>query len=88
MNEGAIAFQTVVENDVIRLPEEYRGRFTSPVLVMVREKTAAEEGDQDEQGSYELGEMYFGRHGSGKGSLSKEYKTLVKEKLRARYGAH
>jgi hypothetical protein len=30
-----IEFQSVVENDVIRIPEAYRGAFTSPIRVMI-----------------------------------------------------
>jgi hypothetical protein len=32
-----IEFQSVVENDVIRIPEAYRGTFTAPVTVTLRE---------------------------------------------------
>ena len=30
-----IEFQSVVENDVIRIPEAYRGAFTTPIRVMI-----------------------------------------------------
>jgi hypothetical protein len=37
MNENVVSFQSVIENGMIRLPEIYRGTFTAPVLVTVRE---------------------------------------------------
>ena len=37
------------------------------------------------QTPYELGRESFGKAGSGKGFLSKEYKSLLKEKLNAKY---
>ncbi|HPB81970.1 MAG TPA: ribbon-helix-helix protein, CopG family [Spirochaetota bacterium] len=35
--------------------------------------------------AYDLGEDFFGRHGSGKGNLSEDYKTIVKERLREKH---
>jgi Arc/MetJ-type ribon-helix-helix transcriptional regulator len=42
--------------------------------------------EQETQGktAYELGEPYFGRFGSGDGSLSVNYKDRLKDKIRAR----
>ena len=34
---------------------------------------------------YEIGKDLFGKHGSGKGNLSKDYKKLLKEKLGEKY---
>jgi hypothetical protein len=34
---------------------------------------------------YELGRDLFGKYGSGKGDLSKEYKNILKAKLRAKH---
>lgn len=34
---------------------------------------------------YELGKDLFGKYGSGKGNLSKDYKKLLKEKLHERF---
>lgn len=34
---------------------------------------------------YDLGKDLFGKYGSGKGSLSQEYKNLLKGKLREKY---
>lgn len=34
---------------------------------------------------FELGEDLFGKYGSGKGNLSKEYKTILKGKLREKH---
>lgn len=36
-------------------------------------------------GPYDLGKDLFGKYGSGKGTLSKEYKKLLKGKLREKY---
>jgi predicted transcriptional regulator len=44
--------------------------------------------EEEEKSSYELGEEYFGRYGSGRTDLSRNYKKLLKEKLRAKYGTH
>jgi len=35
MYENTIEFQTVVEDDMIKIPDEYRGRFTSLVTVCI-----------------------------------------------------
>ena len=37
---------------------------------------------EDKESPYELGKGLFGNHGSGKGDLSKGYKSKVKEKIR------
>ena len=37
---------------------------------------------------HELGERYFGRHGSGDGFLSVQYKQRVKEKVHAAHRTH
>ena len=34
--------------------------------------------------SYELGEEYFGKYGSGDGSLSVTYKTSIKDRINAK----
>ncbi len=44
--------------------------------------------EETEQDSYELGEEYFGKYGSGDGSLSTTYKTKLKEKLHGKYHSH
>ena len=41
-----------------------------------------------EKDSYEIGEEYFGKYGSGIGSLSVTYKKRIKEKLDAKYHSH
>ncbi len=41
--------------------------------------------EEMEKDSYELGKEYFGKYGSGDGSLSTTYKTKLKEKLNAQY---
>jgi len=41
-----------------------------------------------EKDSYELGEEYFGRYGSGDGSLSVLYKEKIKDKINAKRNSH
>ncbi|MDR3283768.1 MAG: hypothetical protein LBS97_01145 [Treponema sp.] len=41
MNAAVIEFQSVVEDDIIRIPEAYRGTFSAPVVVTVREKRSS-----------------------------------------------
>jgi predicted DNA-binding protein len=43
--------------------------------------------EESEKDSYELGQDYFGKYGSGNGSLSVKYKKLIKEKLNAKYNS-
>jgi predicted DNA-binding protein len=40
--------------------------------------------EEFEKDSYELGEEYFGKYGSGDGTLSVNYKKLLKGKIRAK----
>jgi Arc/MetJ-type ribon-helix-helix transcriptional regulator len=44
--------------------------------------------EETEKDSYELGEEYFGKYGSGDGSLSTTYKNKLKEKLNVKYHSH
>ena len=46
--------------------------------------------NQEEAGkdSYEIGQEYFGKYGSGIGSLSINYKNKLKEKLNVKYHSH
>ena len=44
--------------------------------------------EESEKDSYELGEEYFGRYGSGDGSLSINYKRMLKGKINAKYNPH
>ena len=44
--------------------------------------------EEIEKDSYELGEEYFGKYGSGDGSLSTTYKNKLKEKLNVKYYSH
>jgi hypothetical protein len=38
--------------------------------------------------SYELGEPYFGKYGSGDGSLSRDYKSRLRDKIHAQRHTH
>lgn len=40
---------------------------------------------ENDKNPYELGEDLFGKKGSKKGNLSKDYKKLLKEKLNEKY---
>jgi hypothetical protein len=44
--------------------------------------------EESEKSSWELGEAYFGKYGSGDGGLSTSYKTRIKEKLHAKHHPH
>jgi hypothetical protein len=44
--------------------------------------------EEEEKSSWELGEAYFGKYGSGDGCLSASYKTRIKEKLHAKHHPH
>jgi predicted DNA-binding protein len=44
--------------------------------------------EESEKDSYELGEEYFGRYGSGDGSLSVSYKEKIKDKINAKRDSH
>ena len=44
--------------------------------------------EESEKDSYELGEEYFGKYGSGNGTLSSTYKSRIKEKINAKYNSH
>ena len=41
--------------------------------------------EESEKDSYELGEAYFGKYGSGDGSLSTTYKAKLKKKINAKH---
>ncbi|MDR0642617.1 MAG: ribbon-helix-helix domain-containing protein [Treponema sp.] len=40
--------------------------------------------DETEKSSWEVGEPYFGKYGSGDGNLSVDYKNRLKDKIRAK----
>jgi len=44
--------------------------------------------EKDDKDSYELGLNYFGKFGSGDGTLSVNYKRKIKEKINAKYNSH
>jgi predicted DNA-binding protein len=43
---------------------------------------------ESEKDSFSLGEDYFGKYGSGDGSLSTTYKTKMKDKINVKYHTH
>jgi predicted transcriptional regulator len=76
----------------VRLPQELENRLRQIAASEKRTKTqvirAALEGylqaRQGDKCAAELGEDLFGRHGSGDGQLSSTYKSLLKERIRAK----
>lgn len=44
--------------------------------------------EESEKDSYELGEEYFGKYGSGDGALSVTYKDKLKDKINAKLNSH
>jgi predicted DNA-binding protein len=77
----------------VRLPLEYEQKLDSLSFLKKKSKTEIikealdiffhqEESQID---SYKLGEDYFGKYGSGDGSLSVTYKKRLKEKIHAKY---
>jgi len=44
--------------------------------------------EDSQQDSYELGKDLFGTYGSGTKETARDYKALVKEKIRAKHNPH
>ncbi|MDR1971034.1 MAG: ribbon-helix-helix domain-containing protein [Treponema sp.] len=44
--------------------------------------------EEAEKSSWELGEPYFGKYGSGDGNLSVDYKKRLKDKIHAKHLPH
>jgi Arc/MetJ-type ribon-helix-helix transcriptional regulator len=44
--------------------------------------------EERERTSWETGEPFFGRYGSGDGTLSATYKDRLREKINAKYHSH
>jgi predicted DNA-binding protein len=44
--------------------------------------------EESQKDSYELGEEYFGRYGSGDGSLSVTYKDKIRNKINAKFNTY
>jgi predicted transcriptional regulator len=80
----------------VRLPKEIEQKLDS--LARQRQKTKTElirlalerflSEEVSEKDSYELGESFFGRHGSGDGTLSTTYKDRLREKINAKLRPH
>jgi predicted DNA-binding protein len=51
---------------------------------VVKEALAQYFSREEEKTSWELGESYFGKYGSGDGNLSSEYKNKMKGKISAK----
>jgi hypothetical protein len=80
----------------VRLPIDYEQKLTALATVKKKSKTEIikealeilfhqEESTED---SYESGKNYFGKYGSGNGTLSVTYKSKLKEKINAKCHSH
>lgn len=76
----------------VRLPQEIEQKLE--ILSRKRHKSKSDlikealehmfDVEESEKDSYQIGESLFGLFGSGDGSLSTEYKSKLKEKIRAK----
>jgi len=90
------AYYKEIEMTSVRLPKEIEQKLDS--LARQRQKTKTElirlalerflSEEVSEKDSYELGESFFGRHGSGDGTLSTTYKDRLREKINAKLRPH
>lgn len=71
-----------LERELERLAAEERTTKTQIVRRALERYVAAQ---RDERSSFELGEGFFGRYGSGESTRSATYKGRVREKLRAKH---
>lgn len=77
----------------VRLPFEYEQKLDS--LSFIQKKSKSDiikealdvffHQEESQVDSFKLGEGYFGKYGSGDGTLSVTYKKKIKEKLNAKY---
>jgi len=58
------------------------GRGKKPVAMIVPFTE-----NESDMSSYEIGEKYFGKYGSGNEHLSQDYKKILKRKLYAKYSS-
>ncbi len=80
----------------VRLPLEMEQRLQ--ILSISKHKSKSDiikealelflKNENEEKDSYELGLEYFGKYGSGNVAPDKNYKKLVKEKIRAKHNPH
>lgn len=76
----------------VRLPKEIEQKLDS--LARQKQKSKTElirlalerffSEEESERDSYELGECFFGRYGSGDGTLSTTYKRRLRERINAK----
>jgi len=66
-------------NRVSKLEKTSKSEIIKKALLMYFEKFA------NSQSPYELGKDLFGRHGSGNENLSRDYKKILKGKLREKH---
>ncbi|MHC6204055.1 hypothetical protein ACYULU_12780 [Breznakiellaceae bacterium SP9] len=67
--------QSYFHGAAVRVQETTEGIMLTPV----------EEAVEAEYDSYELGKDVFGKYGSGRSDLSVNYKTLLKDMIRAKH---
>ncbi|MCL2283915.1 MAG: type II toxin-antitoxin system Phd/YefM family antitoxin [Fibromonadales bacterium] len=58
------------------------GRGKKPVAIIIPFIES-----ESDMSSYEIGEKYFGKYGSGNGRLSQDYKKILKRKLNAKHSS-
>ncbi|MFN2323269.1 MAG: ribbon-helix-helix protein, CopG family [Trueperaceae bacterium] len=71
-----------LERELERLAAEERTTKTQIVRRALERYVTSQ---REQPSSFELGEAYFGRFGSGDGTLSSTYERRVREKLRAKH---
>lgn len=77
----------------IRLPKDFENKLSD--MAEIEKTTKSEiikralrryfESYAQQTTPFDLGKDLFGRHGSGKGNLSREYKKILKEKFREKH---
>jgi predicted DNA-binding protein len=79
-----------------RLPQDIEQQLAAAALAkrlskseLVKEALVQYLGrEESELNSYELGDDYFGKYGSGDGNLSRDYKKRLREKIHAKHRTH
>ncbi len=71
-----------LERELDRLAHEEQ---TTKTQIVRRALERYVEAHPDQRSSLDLGEAWFGRYGSGDGTLSSTYKRRVRERIRAKH---
>jgi predicted DNA-binding protein len=81
----SVRLPTDLEHKLAMIARKKRTSKTNVIREALEKLFTQEDTEQD---SYALGEEYFGKYGSGDGSLSTTYKHKLKEKLNVKYHSH